>query len=65
MLQVPQTWPFCTDVSRRSTKTRVYEVTEREVPTLFHECLSCNDTHKPAWRKKILTQAGAIDVKLD
>ena len=56
---------MCLGGQQKQDQPRVYEVTEREVPTLFLECLSCNDTYEPAWRKKILTQAGAIDFKLD
>ena len=56
---------MCLGGQQKQDQPRVYEVTEREVPTLFLECLSYNDTYEPAWRKKILTQAGAIDFKLD
>ena len=51
---------MCLGGQQKQDQPSVYEITEWEVPTLFIECLSCNDTYEAAWRKKILTQAGAL-----
>ena len=56
---------MCLRGQQKQDQPREYDVTEREVPTLFLECLSCSDSYEPAWRKKIRTQAGAIEFKLD
>ena len=56
---------MCLRGQQKQDQPRACEVTEGDVPALFGECLSCNDAYEPAWRKKIRTQAAAIDFKLD